>query len=396
MDWLTQAFERDSSLERSPLMVVTLALIAARSQAPEQLPRGRAEILKRSLFDAVQHWDIEQRARGQPILGSLAGTQAREGITTALTELCRTAVDVPGTTEAHLRRDLAHLFSTQFALAPAQARSSAHDALQFWLDTGLFSLQDGSLLARTPPLAEVGTAASLELASDDDLDRWIFSTRNDPVRWEALALAAGLSPAVAKRWIERFAQDGSTSELIEIVDAISDGVVVDDHDVDVIVVRGRQLLDNGTDVERTAEALITLPLTDTQRNALRSRLLEAVPAERKLVIEALMVTTWREAGPHADAVLRALIAEVEPDPDELTRGEDGIIHIESSYVDGPYRDVYEGAARRLVENGRADAELVVEHKFAGSMAHHHAVLRALEHAGHSASPLSSKPDGPGT
>lgn len=381
-DWLSQAFDRDQSLERTPLMVVTLALIAVMSATSEDLPHGRAQILKRSLFDAVRRWDVEQRARGNPRLGPLEGSQAREAITDVLIHLCKVCVESSDTPEPEVRQQIASMFVDDFGARSGQARSGARDAVQFWLDSALFYFDGGSLTARPRPLAEAGVAVSIQDAEIDDIDTWVDWARADPARGEVLALAAGLSQDVLQAWIRRFGRDGTAAELIGLADAFSDGVSVAPEELEVVLSRALALRAEKDEVERVTEAIIELPLPAATRESLRASLLQHVPVDQRLLIDALIVTRWEERGPDADKTLRTLISDVVPDGDEPSRGEDGILRLESSYVDGPYRDVYESAARRLVTLGRADAELVVAHKFAGSLEHHRAVLAALNCAGH--------------
>ncbi|HEX3680306.1 MAG TPA: NACHT domain-containing protein, partial [Galbitalea sp.] len=381
--WLTQAFERDPSLERTPLMVVTLAVIAVTSKSAEQLPLGRSQILKRSLFDAVRRWDLEQRARGDPELGSLEGSQARNAITGALIEMCKASVERQDATETQVHDQLVSLFSDDFGLRPGQARSAADDALEFWVNTGLFSFDGGSLTARTRPLAEAGVAVSLEAATTERANAWVDWARADASRADVLALAAGLSPEIAHEWIGRFGLDGTAIELINLADAFNDGVTTNPDDLQIVLARALALRAQQDEAERVTEAIVALPLAADERQNLRESLLDELPANRRLLIDALMVTQWDEQGARADDTLRSLISQVVPDSDDgPSRGEDGVIRIESSYVDGPYVDVYEAAAKRLVSLGRADAELVVAHKFAGSLAHHSAVLNALRAAGY--------------
>jgi hypothetical protein len=382
MNWLTEAFERDSALEHTPLIVVTLAVTAAQSDRPQELPRRRAEILERALFDAVRRWDVEKRAQGKPMIGPFPGTQAEEAITIALIELCRAAIASAPVREAQAHAAVTAVFESEFGAAPAQARSGATDAVQFWLDTGLFSFDAGTLTARRRPLAEVGVAHSYKSAEPEIARSWVSRARADKILWPVLALGAGLSKTLTGLWVESFSNDGPVDELIEIVDAVSDGAVIDESDIDTLLERSRHLLKDAERAERVAEAIIMLPLDHKRRTALRPALLAAVPSDRRLLVESFIVTRWNETGIEADQVLRTLIATVEPDPDEPHRGEDGILQIRSSSADGPHQATYEAAAIRLAKQGRTDAELVVAHRFGGSIGHHQKVMGVLRDAGH--------------
>ena len=382
--WISDAWERDPSLEQTPLMVVTLAVIAALGDDPQQLPRKRAEILERSLFDVVSRWEVEKRAQGRPALGVLRGTQAREGLKIALLELCRLAIAPTREPEAPTRSRLADLFESEFGLPAAQARSSATDSLQFWLDTGLFSFDQEMLVARSRALAEVGVASSYKDAERAEATAWVASARTNTDMWPALALGAGLAENLTDLWAESLGRDGSVDELVEFVDAISDGAVVEGDRIELLLGRARELLVDRDNSERVAEAIILLPLSEPRRLRLelRSVLLEAIPEERRLLIEALIVTRWGETGSHALDVLRRFVASVEPGPDEPTRGDDGILRIGGPPIDAAYHRTHEAASLRLAAHTRADAELVANHHLASSIDYHLELTRVFRKAGH--------------
>lgn len=381
--WVIDATERDPSLAATPLTVVILALIAARSDDPTQLPRTRARILLHALESVMDRWEIEQRHGDAVTVGPLKDTSAREALTSALRTLSSATLAEQSTTEQAATKRLATTLVGEFTLRPGEARSAAADALHFWIDAGLFSFDGDQLNATLRPLAEVGHASGPAQASEDEPDRWVRETRAVPELWASLALGAGLSPQIAQGWAQAVAIDGGIDELIALANATADGVSLMAEDLTAIIDGcGREHLSHPEDAERAARAILGLPLTNEQRARVRPLLSRAVPAERQAVVEALAITTWAEQGASADQQLRAFIAAKPPARPAYLDPKPGPLDFLTSTRDDAYSAAFEAAAVRIANGSRADAELVVNRFEDGSMEFRSELCSALDTAGH--------------
>jgi NACHT domain len=369
--WVNGILDRDPALVRTPLAVALVALTAARSARVRDLPRTRAGILRRTLQDTIEQWEVEQRRRGRLRLGVLEGRRTtlalehtvRQLSTLALAETPCTRVDAA----AHVRERLAALF----ALAPGDAVAAADDAIAFWEEAGFLSFDDDALAAGVRPFAELGAAWEIFLLGERAATAHVEELRSRPDLWPVLMLLADLTPAVAVAWARAAIADASVSELHALTDAILDGAKLADDElaqlVETLLVRH---LPSPTDGEQAATALVELPVPPPLRARVRAALADRFPfAERML--SAITTVHWDEHGSAADARLRAVLAgglvEIEQERDvsitvrahTTPSGERtyelpdlfqvGLVHVQY--------DAMRQAALRLARGTAADAEL---------------------------------------
>jgi hypothetical protein len=237
-------------------------------------------------------------------------------------------------------------------------------------------------MCRTRPLAEVGYASKLSRAGGDRQGQWVSACRSQPDLWPPLALGAGLSEHVAHLWSQALALDGGVDETIAYSDAVRDGALVTTNDVaDIVTGNVSEHLGHSQDAERTAEAILALPLDKRLRTELRGPLLGCIPADRRLMMEALVVVSWEEQGPVADEVLRSFVAALPPMPTE-SEPDPSIWTIRTRSVDSTYRDAHERASIRLACGTRSDAELVADHFLDGTIEYRIELRETLRKAGH--------------
>jgi hypothetical protein len=380
-EWISDAMARDG-LGSTPLTVVTIALIAVRSDDVGALPKGRAEILLRALQDVMETWEIEQRNRGDIALGPLRDRNAREGLAVALRTLAGAVLGDEPLSPAAARRVLESALDREFTLRGGELRAAVEDSLMFWTDISLFSFEDDQLNATLRPLAEVAYAWSGVLAQGDAQEAWLAQTRSSRDTWPTLALAAGLSETIAHRWVEEFATDGTVEELEAFAQASRDGVTVEAGVLATLAGgSARRMLAEPREAERAALAVLGLPLDDVARAGLRPLLSAAVPRERRAIVETLTVAAWDEAGNEVDQRLREFLAAEKPPPRDPPKPGAGVLELITSSRDNAYQQAFEAASVRLAAGSREDAELVASRFDDGSLEFRRALGAALREGG---------------
>jgi hypothetical protein len=379
--WIGDAMARDG-LGFTPLTVVTLALIAARSDDVGALPKGRAEILLRALQDVMETWEIEQRNRGDIALGPLRDRSARDGLAVTLRTLAGAVIGGEPLSPAATRQVLGSALGREFTLRDGDLRVAVDDSLMFWTDIGLFSFEDDQLNATLRPLAEVAYAWSGELAQGDEQEIWLSLMRSSQDTWTTLALAAGLSEAIAHRWVEELAVGGGVDELEAFAQASRDGVKVEASVLATLAGGSvRRMLAEPREAERAALAVLGLPLDDTARANLRPLLSAVVPRERTGIVETLTIAAWDETGKEANQRLREFLAAEKPPPRDPPKPGAGVLELITSSRDDAYQRAFEAASVRLAEGSREDAELVASRFDDGSLDFRRALEAALQAGG---------------
>jgi NACHT domain len=384
--WVDAAFKRDPALQNTPLTVVILATTAVLSPTPAELPRTRAMLLLKALDDVVDRWEITQRAEDAVTIGPLTGTRGVASMQSVRGLLCEAALGSQRD-EDDVRELIVQRLASDFSLQPGDAQAAADDALAFWFTTGLFAINDHQITARNRPLAEVGLATTYTRLDDHRIDAFVAESRGRRERWPLLSAAAGLSRQIAETWSRAIATDGTPDELIEFVEAVRDGALVDQDALAAAVEQGlRTWLDASDDAEPVAEAIIEMPLPDTLRSRIRNELLDRVSADRTIVVEALMITSWNETGPTAESTLRQFVSRRRPEPErpeiEPPADDSSVWEFVLPESDDLYRVAHEAACLRLALGIRADAELAASFAEKTSLDYHLQLRKRLKNQGH--------------
>jgi hypothetical protein len=359
--WVLDAIKRDSSLAQTPLTVVILALLAARSQDPSKLPQGRAHILLHALKDVMRTWEIEWRFRGEVALGPLRGSGAREALAVTLRVLAAKTLDKQDIATQEAVTQIAVALTDEFTLRSGDGRAAANDALEFWTDIGLFSFDGDRLSSQVRPLVEVAHAWAAVDMSADEQSHWIEEARASPDLWAALALGAGLSADIAQRWAQGFATDGEVQELRALVDAVRDGAKFQASELAAIVDRcERALMNTGEEIGKVAWLLLDLPLPRRLSARVPSLLRRKVHPRYRNLLEVIGIVRWDERGADADERLRAYLAPrlEEEEPFEHRDYRDYIDAVMSYKDQRVPREILEAVMIRLAGKSREDAEFV--------------------------------------
>ncbi|HEX5309376.1 MAG TPA: NACHT domain-containing protein [Solirubrobacteraceae bacterium] len=382
--WVSAALAKNR-LAATPLTVVTLSLLAAHAEEVTALPSDRADILLRLVQDVIETWELEQRHRGEAAIGPLQDSRAREAVAVTLRTLGGLVLASQPVSAAQAATAVHDALAAEFMLAPGDARSAADDAISFWTEAGLFALEDRELTALLRPVAELAHAWSGALAGEQAQERWLAQMRSTEETWPALALGAGLSAPLAREWLQAASKQTSVFELEALAAAARDGVAFAAEDL-VALVDGDalRLLTDPQLAERTALALLSLPLDAPLRERLAEPLSAGVPAARRAIVRVLQLTRWHRTDAHTVSELREFIASQPPPPREklLRPGNDGVLEMLIAARDDPYQRAFEAAAVCLAAGTRADAELVVSRFKDGSFEFRKALGDALRGAGH--------------
>jgi NACHT domain len=358
-DWLAAVFKRNRELSTTPLMVVLLALAAARSQNVTDLPSRRAQVLKQSVEDALREWELEARRKGRVAIGSLTGESAAAALRGSFCLLGERAIGDSPPTRTEVEAELSTWLAEHFDLAPGNAGAAASEAVTFWEEAGLFAF-DQSLVANVRSLAELGSAWRAEKIGPDQQRQWVRTVRSEEDLWPCLSLAAGLSGEIAELWAAELATGGCAAELAALLGAHRDGVAFTPESMrSVGTGLAASVLTNQDEAEDTAWGLIGLPLDKATREFLRPLLTQAVPASRKPVVEAWAILRWDEQGAEADARLRKFVSGPQPPPPQKQEEEHSrriFLRLES---DGHFDAAFREGALRLAAGKRSDAELVI-------------------------------------
>jgi hypothetical protein len=360
--WVEQSLQRDAVLRRTPLTIVILAMIAAQAADTALLPRTRATILHRALRDVIDRWELERRQRGDVRIGPLTCTTAQQALTRALLVLSRAVLSERPVAVDTVTAEVTRALETDFGLASGAARAAGEDAVAFWTDTGIFAGDGDAVTANLRQFAELGNAWGPALEGDPNPERWIGEARSSADLWASLALAAGLEPSIGDLWGHAVAANGDVDELIALTDAVDDGAAISRPTLTSLATAAAdRLLAQPADAERAAEALIALPLTAGARRQIRQRLVESVPAERRQLIDAMVIVRWDECGRDADERLRRFIAA--PAPPFVPGSRDSDADAPRFFIprsDDAYHETFAAAAIRIAQLSRADAEMVVD------------------------------------
>lgn len=343
--WVETVLSRDRTLSRTPLIPVVLAVLASKSDN-RSLPTKRAEILKRVLEDIVTAWEAGERLRGSVSLGALAGPRAVTALLVSLPvagALLSQHGQVPRTDVA---RVLADVFRDQFALASADASTSANEALAFWDEAGVFvSSADGLISPRLRLFAEIAGASQLATLRGEELRAAAAVAARDPNQHETLQLAAGLSEEVADAlWEVARREDSSNQVSMTLANALIEGAEVSDETLVSLVRRLASTLTK-TGSWAAAVALARLPVPPRLRGEVRQCAARALDGGALIAFGALSVSRWQETGPEAEEALR-----------EVLRAER--VRLGQWKVDDAYEEALVGAADRLRSGGAADVALI--------------------------------------
>jgi len=360
--WITGVLDRNRELSATPLMVVLVALAAVDARKVEELPSRRAQVLKRSVEDAIRGWEVEARRRGDVAVGSLTGERATEALSVSFRLLGHKAIAESPPDRLEVGADLSALLTAQFGLVSGDARAAASETLAFWEEAGLFGFDGGDLTANVRSLAELGSAWMASELNPEEQIRWVSGIREQRDLWACLGLAAGLTAHIAELWAHGLAVGGPADEISTLLSAYRDGVEFTSESLASVALGAKNgALNDAPEAEDAAWVLIDLPVDQMTRMTLRPHFFRSVPAERKRVVEARVILRWEERGADADRLLRALISGPKPPhpspprDDARNRGH----FVLEFHWDRHFDLVFEEAVLRLAKGSRQDAELAV-------------------------------------
>jgi hypothetical protein len=357
-DWITQRagwvkgrLRTDPTLQRTPLMVVLLTLLAA-THTPEQLPNSRGEVLVQVIRDVVRRWEHEARRKGGPFtLGSLQEAAALDAAQLAFAVIGHHVLRDAELTAEAVADDLAGRLAAEYGLANGQARAAAVDAVDLWDLVGVF-IKEGveeRLRARVQSLAELAEALYV-IAHADQVEDWVVWAVADDIGREPLQLAASLDVRTTDALVAVAGRDGTWSTLKQVINAIQAGAQP-----------SRSALVEFVDVLQTtihAEAgevggwiaaitLVAVPVSEGSRaDALMA--LDRLPDHQRIVARAFAVDGWGRDDAAVDGDLRQML---DSEPTDLPVLEPPPLQLPRLGPDPRQSAAYVSAVKHLVTRG---------------------------------------------
>jgi hypothetical protein len=349
--WVKDRLQADPTLQRTPLMVVLLTLLAA-TEAPDQLPRSRGEVLVQVIRDVVRRWEHEARREGGPfILGPLQEAAALEAAQLAFSLIGHYVLRDAKPTAADVTEDLAEKFAVEYGLPKGQARAAAVEAVDLWDVVGVFVKEgvEERLRARVQSLAELAEALHV-VARADDLDDWVGWAVADDVGREPLELAASLDMRIANALLAIACDDGTWATFKQIIDAVRAGAQPS-HSALSEFVNGlqRAIEAEAGDVGGWAAAvtLAAVPVPeDSRAEALVA--LDRLPDFQRIVARAFAVDGWDRSDEAVDDDLRRML---DSEPVDLPVLDPPPLSLPRLGPDPRQSAAYVSAAKRLVTRG---------------------------------------------
>lgn len=232
LTWVEAILKNDHQLEETPLMPLMITLLAA-DAGGTPLGKSRAEIISLVVESVARRSEM---VPGRTKLGSLSADEARNALieafeTTGMELLKRNSVSRPDALAF-----LTPVFQDRWGMPAGPARTAADVALHFWDEAGIIVAEgaEAQLSARIRMFAEIGAARFLSRGSLPELRQSLRELVSDETSYDALLLAAELSPGVS-------------AELIEIAKA--------NRSLELELILGRAVAEGGT---TTSAALMTL------------------------------------------------------------------------------------------------------------------------------------------
>lgn len=357
-EWVEGRLGTDPALRETPLMIVLLTLVAAEHGAEEDLPTGRAAVLRRVIDDVVTRWETGQRIAGEaPRLGSLQGgdaVQAARESFVAIGDLIFSQAEVVA---EELFEPVMAMMRERFGLAPASAKVAAEEALALWDEAGVFIAEgaDRRVRTRIQLFAELACALAIAEASPEARETWAWERLAEEGESQPLLLVAGMKEdvtAMLVEWLLADPHDPSRAAVLET--AIEQGALLDDASAERVV-EGLLGVDGGSDEASWARArlLVVLHLTPEQQTAALA-CFDMLDRPRAVLARAMAAERWPREGAEAEADLRALL---EADP-TLFRWKTGFF---APLPDRSYQETVVRAAARILGEGEKElAELLAE------------------------------------
>ena len=327
--WVKGRLGTDPTLQRTPLMVVLLTLLAA-THAPEGLPKSRGGVLVQVIRDVVRRWEHEARRKGGPFtLGPLQEAAALDAAQLAFSVIGHHVLRDAEPTADEVAEDLAARLAVEYGLPNGQARAAAIDAVDLWDLVGVF-IKEGAeerLRARVQSLAELAEALHV-VAHADDIEDWVIWAVANDVGREPLQLAASLDVGIADALVTVASKDGTWSTLKQVIDAIRAGAQPSRSALSEFVT-GLQMVICAEAGEVggwiAAIALVAGPISEDGRVAALTAL-DRLPDFQRTVARALAVDGWGRDDEAVDNDLRQMLDSepadlpvLEPPPFQLPR-----------------------------------------------------------------------------
>ena len=377
--WFSERLQRDRALGETPLTVMLLAVLAARVKELDALPTSRAQVLKKTLTDLIEHWEVGNRRRGDLAIGQLTGERAEIAVRLVLWRLARRTLEPE--LGGPVVPDLAEVLRHALDLKLREAEAAAEAAQSFWFETGLFATDEDAAVV-TAPLRPIAEAAAAWQFTEEGKSPAFGSDSEPRTPVAVLSLAAGLSSEVLDQWVAWVMREGQADDLIDLVDAHRDGACLDGEQIRLLIREALpRWLDDPRDVERMFEACWQLRLTDDDQGAARNAFLAVEPfgGRQQLVRDAVRLR-WPLNSDETSEVADRVLEMPEPPPlDEAPPA--GVIWFPMR--DQLYDETVQKAALALVDRSRADAETITERfEERGTIGFRRELEKRLRSAGH--------------
>lgn len=349
--WVKGRLQTDPTLQRTPLMVVLLTLLAA-THVPEQLPKSRGEVLVQVIRDVVRRWEHEARRKGGPFtLGSLQEAAALEAAQLAFSVIGHHVLRDAEPTADEVAEDLAKRLASEYGLASGQAHAAAVDAVDLWDSVGVF-IKEGveeRLRARVQSLAELAEALHV-VAHAEQVEDWVGWAVADDVGREPLQLAASLDVGIADALVAVAGKDGTWSTLKQVINAVRAGAQPSRFALSEFVGGLQKAIDAEAGEVGGWIAAITLvgvPVSEDDRaDALMA--LDRLPDFQRIVARALTVDGWGRDDEAVDDDLRRML---DSEPTDLPVLEPPPLRLLRLGPDSRQSAAYVSAAKHLVTQG---------------------------------------------
>ena len=310
VEWVETQLLANSGLRETPLVVVLLAMLTTEHTVTD-LPSTRASALVRVLDDVVTRWEARRRLGGEPPrLGSLTDGDGTAAARQAFVVIGHQLFDQAEPSRAAVLARLADAFVQSFGLARQPAMSVAEHALSLWDEAGVFiiSASTGRVQARLRSFAELAEANHVAALDPEDQRTWTQTALRDEDTHEAALLAAGLSPVVGDELLAGAITDFDNQPILEFVrEAARQRAAFTDDRVAELV--DALMTPPGNDREHLERALILIELpVGTEHRSRALGFLDELPDERRTILRAIAVESWRRTDPAVRADPKAMAA----------------------------------------------------------------------------------------
>lgn len=349
---VSRVTDRDRHLSETPLMLVSLAVLAARSGGGG-LPSSRAKLLSELVDVVAERWEVSERRKGNLQLGPLSQPgEAALALTHAFEVLAYSLADDDSV--AGIRGALVEFLSTRWGMLPGPADAAAREAIHFWDEAGVVAIADERVRPRLAVLGDIGVARYLMRLSQQDLRTAVRERIGDDTFHEALVLASGLSSGAATALIE--AALGELRTELLAARACDEGAEPDAGSLASLVtaLRSRLQAEPG-DAWRAAKALARLPVASDQQREILRQMARSLPMSHADLAQAFALLRWRADTSEMEPVMESVLRSGPPpnlhrsgpgDPPSGALTRERILILAT--VDDAYQEVVEAAASRLL------------------------------------------------